>query len=289
MPEPSVLHPRVREIHRDDVLWVLDKPPGVLSHPNPPADSSPSALLRVPYDIEREVYWVPDEAGRKRPLHLIHRLDADTSGLILCSFSPEAAAALKQALYEREVEKEYRALVLGIPGSPSGVWRDHLAKRQGRGQVQVAAVPGRPPNAETRYTALKLFPAAEAALLRLEPETGRTHQLRVQAASRGLPIAGDERYGDFGANRRLVEAIGLRRMFLHAYRLTLRHPATGHRLTFTAEFTGPLAGPLGKLEGLKERIRARMRGLPLTPPSPRSTSPTARRSPPSPGASGRSA
>src|ERR1041384_3726534 len=118
MSETSVLHPRVREIHRDDVLWALAKPPGALSHPNPPADSAAAALLRATYDFDRELYWVPDESGRKRPLHLVHRLDGDTSGLILCSFSPEAAAILKQALYEREIEKEYRALVLGTPRPP---------------------------------------------------------------------------------------------------------------------------------------------------------------------------
>src|SRR5262249_50085590 len=107
----------------------------------------------------------------------------------------------------------------------------------------------------TRYQALKVFPAAGAALLRLSPSTGRTHQLRVQAASRDLPIAGDERYGDFEANARLRELIGLRRMFLHAYRLALRHPTTGHRLEFRPEPTRPLAEPLEKLANLKEPIR----------------------------------
>jgi len=186
---------------------------------------------------------------------LIHRLDQDTSGLILCSFSPRAAADLKEAFYQGEVKKEYRALVLGIPEPPRGVWRDALVKRQGKGQVRVVVASGRPPNAITHFRTLKVFPAAGAALLRLEPETGRTHQLRVQAASRGLPIARDERYGDFGANRRLVSLIGLRRMFLHAYRLELRHPSTGHRMRFVAEFTRTLAEPLGRLPSLKERIR----------------------------------
>src|SRR5206468_1321000 len=83
-------------------------------------------------------------------------------------------------------------------------------------------------------------PRAGAAFIHLEPETGRTHQLRVQTASRGLPIAGDERYGDFEANRRLEKGIGLRRMFLHAYRIELRHPRTRHRLVFTAELTRAL-------------------------------------------------
>jgi RluA family pseudouridine synthase len=256
----SILHPRVREVHRDDVLWVLDKPPGVLSHPNPPATESAAALVRAEYDFDREVFWIPGDGGRKRPLHLIHRLDQDTSGLILCTFSPEASAVLKEAFYHREVEKEYRALVLGIPRPPEGIWEDHLVKGSQRGQVKVTVAPGRPPNAETRFQALKVFPAAGAALLRLEPGTGRTHQLRVQAASRNLPIAGDQRYGDFEANARLPELLGLRRMFLHAYRLAFRHPTTGHRMEFKAEPTRPLAEPLERVALLQEKIRGSSRG-----------------------------
>ena len=253
--EKSPLHPRVRVIHQDDTLWVLDKPPGVLSHPNPPEEESKSALVRAPYDFEREAYWITGEDGRRRQLHLVHRLDQETSGLILCTTSSQAAAALKEALYRREMQKEYRALVLGTPRPPEGIWRDALVKASGKGQARVSVMPGGRPNAETRYRTLKLFPRAGAAFLQLEPETGRTHQLRVQASSRRLPIAGDERYGDFAANKRLVELIGLRRMFLHAHRLELRHPRTGHRMVFIAELTGPLAEPLEKIAQLGEPVR----------------------------------
>jgi 23S rRNA pseudouridine955/2504/2580 synthase len=257
--EKSLLHPRVRVIHQDETLWVLDKPPGVLSHPNPPEEESKSALVRAPYDFEREAYWITGEDGRRRQLHLVHRLDQDTSGLILCTMSSEAAAVLKEALYRHEMKKEYRALVLGIPHPPEGIWRDALVKASGKGQARVTVAPGGRPNAETRYRTLKLFPKAGAALLQLDPETGRTHQLRVQTASRKLPIAGDERYGDFAANQRLVELIGLRRMFLHAHRLELRHPRSGHRMVFTAELTGPLAGPLERIALLGERVRTEER------------------------------
>jgi len=248
------LHPRVREIYRDRVLWVLDKPPGVLSHPNPPREESKATVVRGPYVFQREVYWLHGEDGQKFQLHLIHRLDQETSGLILCAFSAEAAAALKEALYHRELKKEYRALVLGLPRPPEGIWRDSLVRQPGKGQVRVVAAPGGRPNAETFYRTLKAFPAVPAAYLQLEPRTGRTHQLRVQAARRRLPIAGDERYGDFAANKVLAGRVGLKRMFLHAYRLELRHPRSGHRLCFTAELTGPLAEPLEKIAALREGI-----------------------------------
>src|SRR5262249_54769349 len=154
-------------------------------------------------------------------LYLVHRLDQDTSGLILCAFDEAAAAALKQALARRQIHKQYLALVLGIPRAAEGVWRDCLQKRSRRGRAEVAIVKGRP-NAVTRFRRLKVYEAAGAALLELSPETGRTHQLRVQAAARGLPIAGDDRYGDFAANRRAAELLGLRRMFLHAVGLEFK-------------------------------------------------------------------
>ena len=246
---PPALHARVRVIHDDPVLLVLDKPPGILSHPNRTEEKSFKALFRARYDLEREAYFVEDTDGKTVQLYLVHRLDQETSGLIVLARRPQAASDLKEALYRREVHKEYRALVLGIPTPARGTWSDCLDKRDSGGQARVVVVSGRP-NAVTEYDTVKVFAGARAALVRLDPETGRTHQLRVQTSSRGLPIAGDQRYGDAAANRTLETQIGLKRMFLHAYRLELRHPTTGHRLVLTAELRGPLADPLKKLEAV---------------------------------------
>jgi len=101
--------------------------------------------------------------------------------------------------------------------------------------------------------------ACGLALLSLRPETGRTHQLRVQAAAHGLPIAGDERYGDFAANRFLAAEIGLKRMFLHAFRISLRHPRTGHVLRLHAPMTSRLSMPIEKARSLLVPVPRRSR------------------------------
>ncbi len=248
---------KVREIFRDDTLWILDKPAGILSHPNPPSARAPNALIRGTYDFERELYRieVPDE--RQRQVHMVHRLDQETSGLIICTFAPEAAALLKEALYRGELEKEYRALVIGTPTAKRGQWRDCLRKISGRGNVTVKVVRG-PPNATTHFEVIDRF-GDELALLSLRPETGRTHQLRVQSSSSGFPIAGDERYGDFAANRFLAAEIGLRHMFLHAFRVRFRHPRSGHLLRFEAPFTSRLAVPLEKASQLRKAVPRRSR------------------------------
>jgi RluA family pseudouridine synthase len=251
----------VREVWRDDDLWVLDKPPGVLSHPNPPATSAANSLLRADYDFDRELYrarGVGDAKGVQR-VWLVHRLDRDTSGLILCAFTAEAAVHIKEALQRREVTKEYRALVLGIPGGPggdrlTGEWRDHLERSRRDGRVEVAVVRDSTPNATTRYEVIKRLPSVGVSLLALSPREGRTHQIRVQCARHGHPIAGDDRYGDFTANRYLQSEAGLARMFLVAHRLTLEHPRTGKHLSFEAELRPELAAVLAKLESSKKKV-----------------------------------
>jgi tRNA pseudouridine65 synthase len=253
----SFLGRGVREVHRDAALWVLDKPAGLLSHPNPPAKSATTALLKGEYDFERECYRLKRGNGKLRRVWLIHRLDRDTSGLILCAFSAEAAAVLKESLARREVHKEYRALVLGVPRELGGEWRDHLERSRREGRVEVAVVRGSNPNATTRYETLRRFPAADLALLALEPREGRTHQIRVQCARHGHPIAGDDRYGDFNANRELAKGVGLDRMVLIAHRLRLKHPTTGENLAFECEPRPDVASVLEKLESLKRKIARR--------------------------------
>lgn len=256
------LHPAVREVHRDEVLWVLDKPSGILSHPNPPAERATNAIFRARYDLGRELYRLDVAGGRQVRVHLVHRLDQETSGLIVCVFRSDAAQSLKEALFQREVKKEYRALVLGIPRSPRGEWADRLEKVSREGKLNVVVRAGRP-NAVTAYSVVERFERVGACLLSLRPETGRTHQLRVQAAVRGHPIAGDDRYGDFTANRFLAAEIGLRHMFLHAIRLELRHPATGHLLKLHAPLGSRLAAPLEKVRALYLAVpRRKGEGLP---------------------------
>jgi 23S rRNA pseudouridine955/2504/2580 synthase len=109
----------------------------------------------------------------------------------------------------------------------------------------------------TRYAVVEALRPQGLSLLALWPETGRTHQLRVQAATRGLPIAGDERYGDFLANRYLALEAGLKRMFLHAQRVELRHPVTGHKLRLEARLSRKLVESLAKARALERQVPRR--------------------------------
>ena len=250
------LHSGVRQIHRDEVLWVLDKPAGVLSHPNSSREGASKTLLRGAYDFRRELYRLDVPGSKQRQVYLVHRLDQETSGLILCALDAKVAAALKEAFVRQEVKKEYQALLLGSPTPPRGEWRDRLEKVSGRSRATVTVVRGRP-NAMTCYATREAFQRQGVSLVSLRPETGRTHQLRVQSAFRHQPIAGDERYGDFSANRFLATEIGLKRMFLHACRFELRHPSGGHMLKLEAPLPRRLEVSIDKLRELRQSVPRR--------------------------------
>ncbi|HVU38029.1 MAG TPA: RNA pseudouridine synthase, partial [Opitutales bacterium] len=169
-------------------------------------------------------------------LFLLNRIDSPTSGLVLAALDEETAAQGRQAFANGEVDKTYYALVLGRPRPPSGVWADRLMRQPaGRGGGGVRMMLGGPnaPGAlaKTNYTCLGSNPNAGAMLsfLRLEPVTGRTHQLRVQCGAHRSPIVGDATYGDFPFNHEFGRRTGHKRLFLHAARIRLRG------LNFTAE------------------------------------------------------
>lgn len=213
-------------------------------------------MFHAEYDFDEEAYRLPASGGKTAKVYLVHRLDQETSGLILCTFQGEAAARLKEALFHHEVTKEYRALVLGMQSPAGGSWSDCLEKTSGGGRATVTARRGKA-NAVTRYAVLERYERPQVSMIALWPETGRTHQLRVQAALRGHPIAGDDRYGDFTANRFLASETGLKRMFLHAYRLEFRHPVTGHALKLQAPLPTRLLEPLAKVKSLTQRVPRR--------------------------------
>ena len=224
-------------------LVALAKAGGVRSHPNGPT-ADPRALLTVEYDPKSECYRWTDAHGAVRELHLLHRLDGPTSGVILLATSAELAAAVRAAFAGRSVEKTYLAAVFGAGERTQGTWTDRLAVERKGGHLRtrsLAPAAGKEP-AVTRVRCLR--PAQgplRISLLSLRPLTGRTHQLRVQCASRHLPIVGDATYGDFTRNRTLARSLGARDLFLHAASLTLRIPWQGRDLHFAATAPTPPA------------------------------------------------
>jgi len=214
-------------------LAALDKPEGVLSHPNGPRDE-PRSLLRAGFDPDEECFRWRGPAGEESRLWLINRLDSATSGLILVASDGGLAREVKEQFRRRRVRKVYNALVFGRPRLASERWRDTLSVRRQGGHIRTAAGAGNIP-AESAMTLVRAWRGPPAlSLVQLEPHTGRSHQLRVQCAKRGLPIVGDRTYGDFAANKAFARAGGPRRMFLHSLEIGFDYAFGGRECAFAA-------------------------------------------------------
>jgi 23S rRNA-/tRNA-specific pseudouridylate synthase len=227
----------VRLIKRDENgLAALAKPAGVLSHPNTPGDQ-PRALLTCAYDHDRECFLWRAPDGTDGRFWLLNRLDSATSGVILAAGDEAVARAIKEHFVRRQVTKVYQALVFGIPRAPREIWRDRLAVSKRGGTIRTGPAGNIP--AEAHFSVLRRRPGSPPlALVQLDPKTGRSHQLRVQCARRGLPIVGDQTYGDFRLNRGFAKATGCKRLFLHS--LTTRFSYVLGGRTFEFQATAPL-------------------------------------------------
>ena len=200
------------------------KPCGIASHPNACVNRPQQTLLEAPYDEEKEAYKVGESY-----IYLLNRLDSPTSGLLLLSTDVETAQSIRALFREHRVQKIYHALVKGyFPEKPLN-WRDRLDIRHHNTYVRTYCTKNRGMWAKTRVRLLKSVRLRNETLsfIELNPLTGRTHQLRVQCASRGFPILGDRTYGDFAWNKRLKAE----RLYLHAEKIFFELP----NLTFEAE------------------------------------------------------
>lgn len=204
-------------VFEDDHLLVINKPAGLVVHPalGHTQDTLVNALL----------YYAPHLAllDDQRP-GIVHRLDRDTSGLMVVAKTGAALQNLQRQFKARTVDKIYFALVHGCPAVPEGIIDVPLG-RDPQSRREIAPLKeGKP--ARTHYTVIRVF--QDYSLLKIKLETGRTHQIRVHLAWLKHPVAGDTVYG------RRKNRLGLARQFLHAGQLSLDHPAGGQRLTFTA-------------------------------------------------------
>ena len=213
-------------------LAAFDKPFGVLSHPNASQDE-PRALLTCRYDKEAQCFSWKAADGSDRQLWLLNRLDSATSGVILTASSEKLAAAVREHYAKKQVSKVYLALVFGKPHERGELWRDQIAIKKAHGQIRATTVGNVP--AETRFKLIKhtqkLF---STSLIRLEPRTGRSHQLRVQCAKRQSPIVGDQTYGNFTLNRAFAKAVKNKRLFLHSLETAFTYDFAGRAHAFKA-------------------------------------------------------
>jgi 23S rRNA pseudouridine955/2504/2580 synthase len=189
-------------------------------------------------------FGVIEQLRRARPsarlLELVHRLDRDTSGVLLVAKKRSALKHLQDQFRDRETGKTYLALVQGQWPSNRKVIdlpleKFVLAKGQAEGERRVRVVARDDPNGMRAITLVKVAKlVGSCTLLEVTIKTGRTHQIRVHLASLGHPIVGDDKYGDFDANR-VLQKQGLKRMFLHAWRLQFRHPVSGEGVRLLSE------------------------------------------------------
>jgi 23S rRNA pseudouridine1911/1915/1917 synthase len=214
--------------YEDEHLLVVDKPAGVVVHP---ARGHLTGTLAQALEGTDRTLAPGDEGWRAG---LVHRLDRDTSGLLVVAKSDAVHAALKEALQRREVTREYAALVEGRPPSRTGTI-DAPIGRDRRVRTRHSTDTDSPRDARTH------FAIAEAldhyTLLGVTLETGRTHQIRVHLQAIGHPVAGDPEYGHAGV-------LGLQRQFLHAQRLSFTHPVTGAPVAVSSPLPDDLAAAL---------------------------------------------
>ena len=224
-PEPAAVAPAAQDVpyavvYEDDALLVVDKPAGVVVHPAP---GHPTGTL----------------AQALGDVGIVHRLDRDTSGLLVVARDDEVLQALQAAIQRRAVTREYLALVEGRPPSRSGKI-DAPIGRDRRMRTRHSIETDTPRDAVTHFEIERAL--AEHTLLRVRLETGRTHQIRVHLQAIGLPVVGDPEYGTAGL-------LGLERQFLHAARLRFEHPVTGVVVDVASELPEDLRAALSRAGG----------------------------------------
>jgi 23S rRNA pseudouridine955/2504/2580 synthase len=227
-PDPKAAA-RLPLLLEDEAIIAIDKPAGVAVHGG----------SGIAFGLIEQLRAARPEA---RFLELVHRLDRDTSGVLLVAKKRTALVALHAQLRDGEIDKRYLVLVRGR-------WRDEkrtvkrslhkFATKEGERRVRVD---DQGKEAITVFHRRHIWPEHDPPLALLEAElrTGRTHQIRVHLAHLGFPLAGDAKYGDFAWNKTLAKA-GLKRMFLHAWKVSFTHPVSGDRLTLEAPLPPELA------------------------------------------------
>jgi 23S rRNA pseudouridine1911/1915/1917 synthase len=232
-PPSSGLTPESMDLavpYEDEYLLVVDKPAGLVVHPAPGHAQGTLVHGLLAHDVEGGEE--PDRPG------IVHRLDRDTSGLLVVARSPEAHRRLQELVHQRALTREYLALVVGRPRSRLGTI-DAPIGRDRFDPLRHSLDTDSPREAVTHFEVEELL--SRHALLRVTLETGRTHQIRVHRAAIGHPVCADPQYGSAGE-------YGLNRQFLHAARLAFPHPVTGGQVDCRSPLPGDLVAALRAAE-----------------------------------------
>ncbi len=236
-PEPIDIIPEnipLEIIYEDKNLLVINKPAGMVVHPS--AGHSNGTLVHA---VMGHTSFLEGIGGKKRP-GIVHRLDKDTSGIILVAKNDNSHQWLQRQFKLRNVEKFYLALVDGRPATPTGRIIAPIYRDRGQRKKMAIAPEGKGRPSVTEYQTIEQF--SNHTLLRVHPLTGRTHQIRIHLSSLRIPIVGDSVYGH------KKQRINLKRHFLHASELSIRMPGEKNKTTFKAELPDDLTEVLENLK-----------------------------------------
>jgi 23S rRNA pseudouridine1911/1915/1917 synthase len=231
IPQPTFAAPEAEDIpvdirYSDERVLVVSKPAGLVTHPA--AGHLSGTLVNALLNMGEPL----SGAGTTRP-GIVHRLDKDTSGLLLVAKDDAAQEKLLGSMRARDISRRYIALVRGVPASPSGTIEAPIGRHPTRRQQMAVVTGGRP-----SVTHFEILEAGDAmSVLEVTLETGRTHQIRVHLKHLGHPVMGDRTYGGVSE---VTKGLGLTRPFLHAWRLSFPHPGDGHLI----EVADPLPADL---------------------------------------------
>lgn len=237
--EKTIVDPKdqvidIKVLYSDDDIVVVDKPFGVAAHASPGWEG-PTVTASIAAKGHRiSTSGVPERQG------IVQRLDVGTSGVMVVAKSDFAYENLKESFRTRTVKKVYHALVQGHPDPSSGTIDAPISRHPQENYKYAIVQGGR--ESVTHYETLEAFPYA--SLLKIELETGRTHQIRVHMSAIKHPCVGDPMYG---ADPKLAEKLGLTRQWLHATSLTFKHPRTGAEVTFDSPYPQDLASSLKRV------------------------------------------
>ena len=246
VPEPTPAHNEAQDIEleivfEDEHLLVVDKPAGMVVHPA--AGNADGTLVNA---------LLHHCAGRRSGIGgvarpgIVHRIDKDTSGLLVVAKTDRAHEGLAAQFARHSIDRRYQAVVSGIPVPPSGSVDAPLGRSSANRQKMAVVGQGRGKRAVTHYRIVR--PLQEAALVECRLETGRTHQVRVHMTSIGHPLVGDPVYGRTrSAHRELLKRLGFARQALHAAELGFTHPVTGEHLSFKSDIPSDMQELLSAL------------------------------------------
>ncbi len=221
-------------VYEDDWIVVVNKPPGLLSVPLERNPAAPSVSDRLADRYRSH--------GKRRPF-VVHRIDQDSSGLVIFARNAAAQRALVDQFKRREPERVYWAIVYGHPTPPAGTWRDHLAWNS-KALIQTVARPG-DADAEEAISEYRVVEhLRNASLLEVKLRSGRRNQIRIQAAIRAHALVGERRYRSSSPPPAVIH---FERQALHALRLTFRHPRDGHVMSLEATPPRDFADLLARL------------------------------------------